>query len=105
MERHDWSADCEHCLKCGAAREGKHNWRKDCEKCYVCGAIRQNSINGMAVNARSAVQVVTKGTTGTQTPRNVCGAPLSAILAPAGCAKGPAKSRVSCFVGLGRKSA
>jgi hypothetical protein len=65
----------------------------------------KTSINGMAVNARSAVQFVTKGTTGFQTPRNVCGAPLSAILAPAECAKGPAKSRVSYFVGLGRKSA
>jgi hypothetical protein len=59
-EGHDWSKDCEKCVRCGMTQQdahrwnrcictlcGKtrdegHDWSKDCEKCVRCGKTRQD---------------------------------------------------------------
>jgi hypothetical protein len=40
---HDWSKDCEQCLKCGKTREEGHNWSEDCEKCSKCGKTQEDA--------------------------------------------------------------
>lgn len=42
-EQHNWSQNCERCVRCGKERADAHDWSQDCEKCAQCGQERSNA--------------------------------------------------------------
>jgi len=33
---HNWTDDCEKCIRCGKMRSHPHDWTRDCEQCAKC---------------------------------------------------------------------